>query len=312
MNDLSCPLCKEKNINLITRRVRFEKSAEVYSCTNCSLFFLDQGSFTYPHDFYEREYHQTYITHVEPDALNPENYYEKMKKSTKIWADRFIGKLTPDDTVLDVGCSTGHFLDSIRAHAKAVYGHELNRKEIEYCRNVRGLDVSDSPLENRFEKETFDYITMIYVLEHIALPVPFLNHLKQFLKPEGRFVILVPNVLDPLVNFYEIPEFKEFYFCIEHLYYFNPTTLDLVFRQAGLAGSIETLQEYPMSNHLNWGYRRKPSDTLASRLGIPDIQLSQSSPMEDWEKLWKSFDKLYKQFLSEHGYGDRIWAVVGK
>ena len=80
MNDVSCPLCEEKTIDLITRRVRFEKSADVYSCTNCSLVFLDRGSFTYPHDFYESEYHQTYITHVEPDALNPDSYYEKMKK----------------------------------------------------------------------------------------------------------------------------------------------------------------------------------------------------------------------------------------
>lgn len=311
-NNVVCPLCKEDNLKLITQRVRFNNRADVYRCQKCSLIFLDQGSFKYPKEFYEHEYHQTYITHVEPDALDPEVYYKKMLKATKIWADKVNNILTGKETVLDVGCSTGHFLKLIQKKAKVVYGTELNKKEIKFCREKLGLDVSDEPLQKRFDKGTFDFITLIYVLEHIAEPVEFLRNLKQFLKPDGKFIILVPNAMDPLVNFYDIPEFRNFYFCIEHLFYFTPRTLQLLFDKVQLSGSVESLQEYPFANHLNWGYRRKPTDTLASRSGLPDIQLQKSAPLEEWKKLMGSFNKQYKSFLKTNGYGDRIWAVVGQ
>jgi len=311
-NNAACPLCKEKDLNLITRKVRFDNEADVYRCEGCSLTFLDQESFEYPSDFYEKKYHQTYITHVEPDAFDPLAYYEKMLKSTRIWGDRMNGMLTGNEVVLDVGCSTGHFLELIKGKTKAVYGHDLNRKEVAFCRDTLSLDVSDESLEKRFEKGTFDFITMIYVLEHIADPIDFLNYLKQFLKPEGKFVILVPNAMDPLVNFYDIPEFRSFYYCIEHLFYFTPDTIKMVFDKAQLVGTIETLQEYPLANHINWSFRRKPTDTLASRSGLPDITLQEASPVEEWKRLWDTFNGLYKKFLGENGYGDRLWAVVGR
>ena len=307
-----CPLCNKKDLKLITPQVRFDNEADVYCCQSCSLTFLDQESFKYSKDFYEKEYHQTYITHVEPDALDPEAYYKKMLKSTKIWADKVNKMLTGEETVLDVGCSTGHFLELIRSKAKAVYGNELNKKEIAFCREQLSLDVSDEPLEKRFDKGTFDFITLIYVLEHIAEPVEFLKDLKQFLKPDGKFIILVPNAMDPLVNFYDIPEFRSFYFCIEHLFYFTPETLQLLFNKVQLGGSVQTLQEYPLANHLNWGYRCKPTDTLASRSGLPDIALQEFAPMQRWKELWESFNMQYKDFLKANGYGDRIWAVVGQ
>lgn len=309
---VTCPLCKGDNLKLITRKVRFDQEADVYCCQGCTLIFLDQESFKYPKDFYEKEYHQTYFTHVEPDAIDPEAYYNKMLKSTKIWTDKAREMLTGMETILDVGCSTGHFLELIRDKAKAVFGYDLNEKEVAFCRETLGLDVSDEPLEKRFDKGTFDFITMIYVLEHIAEPVEFLNHLKQFLKPDGKFIILVPNAMDPLVNFYDIPEFRRFYFCIEHLFYYTSVTLKLVFNKTQLDGSIESLQEYPLANHLNWGFRCKPTDTLASRSGLPDIKLKESTPSQEWKKLWDRFNILYKEFLKENGYGDRLWAVVGQ
>ncbi|MHA1936581.1 MAG: class I SAM-dependent methyltransferase [Candidatus Thorarchaeota archaeon] len=310
-SEITCYLCKGNNLKLITRKVRFDYDAHVYHCQDCSLISLDQTSFEYPTDFYEKEYHQTYITHVEPDALDPEAYYKKMLKATKIWADKVNEMLTGKETFLDVGCSTGHFLELIRDKAKAVHGYELNKKEVAFCKESLGLDVSDEPLENRFDKGTFDFISLIYVLEHIAKPIQFLTHLKQFLKPSGKFIILVPNAKDPLVNFYDIPEFRNFYFCIEHLYYFTPDTLKLVLDKVGLTGSTETLQEYPLANHLNWGYRCKPTDTLASRSGLPDISIEESAPSQEWKALWDQFNVIYKKFLSENGYGDRLWAVVG-
>lgn len=306
-----CPLCSSNNLELITDKVRFGYKADVYNCKRCGLTFLDQNSFSFPKDFYMKHYHQTYLTHVEPDALNPQAYYEKMKKSTKIWADKFMDILTGEENVLDLGCSTGHFIDLVKEKTKKIYGYDLNKKEVDFCRKVLKLDVFDEPLEDRFREGTFDYITMIYVLEHIAEPKEFINSVKRFLKPNGKLVILVPNSQDALVNLYDIPEFRSFYYCIEHLFYYNPKTIQRLFNEVGLEGDIEVVQEYPLTNHLNWAYRRAPSDTLASRKGVPDVPLADNRPMDAWNKLWEEFNQLYKVFLKKNGFADRLWCVVG-
>jgi SAM-dependent methyltransferase len=306
-----CPFCASDDTALVTDRVRFERTASVLRCGACTLVFLDQESFHFPKDFYEHQYHQTYLTHVDPEMLDPARHYEKMTVASRPWIDRVRQMLTGQETVLDVGCSTGHVLTGIRDRAARVYGQELSRTEIEYCRSVHGLDVSDKPLQERFEPKSFDYILMIFVLEHIGEPVEFLRSFKPFLKPGGKFVILVPNVQDPLVQFYEIPAFRQFYFCIEHLFYYSPRTIGDLFAKAGLGGSVETLQEYPITNHLNWGYRQKPSDTLASRRLVPDVPLRDEAQLPAWERFWRETNDAYRSFLAREGFGDRIWCQVG-
>jgi len=296
---------------MITNKVRFGNNANVMKCGTCSLIYLDKESFELPKDFYQNQYHQTYITHIEPDAFDPPKYYSKMLKSTKIWADKMNSILTGKETVLDVGCSTGHFIKLIESKSNEIYGHEISLKEVTFCREELGLDVNSVPLEERFNKNTFDYITLIYVLEHIDNPIKFLKYLTQFLKPSGKIIILVPNVNDALINLYNIPIFKEFYYCIEHLYYYTPETINMVFKNVGLSGTIETLQEYPITNHLNWGYREKPSDVLKSRKIIPDIAIRDEDSEIQWEIFWKDVNKKYKKFLNTQGYGDRIWCEVG-
>jgi len=310
--ELLCPLCKSHKTSLITNRVRFDQQADVYRCRNCSLVFLDQNSFKLPDNFYESAYHQTYLTHVEPSAFDPKAYYEKMRKTTIPWCNRINAMLTGKEVVLDFGCSTGHVMTGIQEKAGKVVGHDINRAEIEFCRQTLGLDVSGEPLHERFPEEHFDYIVMIFVLEHISDPVGLLNHLKRFLKPVGRFVILVPNVQDALVQFYDIPPFAGFYYCVEHLFYYSAKTLADVMKQAGLKAQVDTIQEYPITNHLNWGYRQKPSDVLASRRLVPDIPLANSSMLGEWEEFWMEVDSRYKHFLEKHQFGDRIWCMAGK
>jgi SAM-dependent methyltransferase len=309
---LQCPLCAGKKHTLITDQIRFGKRANVVKCLTCSLVYLDQESFTLPKDFYEGEYHQTYLTHVEPSSLDPHAYHEKMLKATKPWAEKIGELLTGNETVLDFGCSTGHIMTLMKERVKEIYGLEINKKEVEFCRDTLGLDVSDEPLHRRYKEGTFDYILMIFVLEHIAKPIDLLSSLKKFLKPEGKFVILVPNIFDPLLNLYDIPEFAGFYYCIEHLFYYSPLTIQRLFDLSGLTGHIETVQEYPITNHLNWGYRKRPTDVLASRQNIPDVPLINIKTIPEWEGFWKETDLRYKSFLQSQGFGDRIWCVVGK
>ncbi len=306
-----CPLCEEKVTKLITQKVRFGRSADVRKCQSCSLIFLDQDSYDFPEAFYEAEYHQTYLTHVDPEILDPEKYYEKMLKTTKMWSDRIKDMLTGEEVMLDVGCSTGHLMMSLKDKTREIYGHEINEKEIQFCREKLDLDVSNQPLDKRFQKQYFDYILAIFVLEHIAEPIKFLSNLKQFLKPTGKFIIVVPNVEDPLLSLYDMSGFHEFYFCIEHLFYYSPKTLAHVIQKSGMSGEIARIQEYPISNHLNWIYQQQPQDILSARSIAPMVRLREPEVKKRWDRLWATMNSTYMDFLSTLDFSDRIWCVVG-
>jgi ubiquinone/menaquinone biosynthesis C-methylase UbiE len=308
---VACPVCSGSKVKLVTQRLRFNKKADIYQCAACELVFLDPQSFQFPKDFYEKEYHQTYLTHIEPDALNPDVYFEKMLKTNQTWSKMFREMLTGQEVVLDVGCSTGHFIHLVQDKTKKMYGHELSEKEVEFCRNIKKLDVSNEPLEKRFKEGTFDYITMIFVLEHIEKPKEFLAYLKKFLKPTGKFLILVPNIDDALMSHYDIPEFRDFYYCIEHFFYFNTKTIQRLFDEVGLTGDVRSLQEYPITNHLNWAYRKTFSDVLAARKGIPSAPVTSKVSLDSWEQLWREFNQKYLKYLQDSGFGDRVWCVVG-
>lgn len=305
-----CPLCKSDNLSLYTNELRFGQSADVLKCNSCSLVFIDQGSFTFPNDFYETQYHQTYLTHVDPDILDPQKHYIKMQKVSEPWINRTKKLLTGRETVLDVGCSTGHFITGIQGHAEKVYGHELSKKEVDFCQTVLKIDVDNKQLSERFKPESMDLITLIFVLEHIGDPVVFLKELKTYLKPNGKLVIVVPNILDPLVSLYDIEALRQFYFCIEHLFYYSPKTLTETLDRAGYQVTIESVQEYPITNHLNWIYRQKPSETLAARANLPDVSVRETSALDKLESFWGDTNKRYQDLLSENGFSDRIWCIA--
>ncbi|WP_198157298.1 class I SAM-dependent methyltransferase [Candidatus Nucleicultrix amoebiphila] len=305
-----CPLCASASISLYTNQLRFEQKASVMRCANCSLIYLDQNSFQFPVDFYETQYHQTYLTHIDPEILDPEKHYQKMQKASSIWTNRVKEMLSGTETVLDIGCSTGHLLMGIKDSAAKVFGHELSRKEVEFCQQKLKLDVDDKPLEQRFSPESFDLITLIFVLEHIGEPIAFLKELKKYLKPNGKLVIVVPNILDPLVSIYDIENFRKFYFCIEHLFYYSPQTLSETLSQAGYSSDPVCLQEYPITNHLNWIYCQKPRETLSARSNTPEIPLIKETLQNALDQFWQQTNKEYQELMVKNGYSDRVFCVA--
>jgi hypothetical protein len=71
------------------------------------------------------------------------------------------------------------------------------------------------------------------------------------------------------------------------------------------------VQEYPVTNHLNWAYRQKPSETLASRRLVPDVPLTDDSRLPAWEKFWVRVNDSYREMLAGEQLGDRVWCEVG-
>jgi len=102
-----------------------------------------------------------------------------------------------DLKILDIGCGSGELGYLLqKKHKASVYGIELNKKAFKMAslKLTKTLHANIETLEIPFEKQTFDYIIMGDVLEHLIDPKITLVKLKEFLKIGGQIVITVPNI----------------------------------------------------------------------------------------------------------------------
>ena len=100
----------------------------------------------------------------------------------------------PPGRLLDVGCSTGLFLNAMRAFGWDVEGVELSEFAANYAREQFGLKVATGTLEEALlPGESFDVVTLYDVLEHVIDPKSTLREIHRILKPGGMILLSLPN-----------------------------------------------------------------------------------------------------------------------
>jgi SAM-dependent methyltransferase len=134
--------------------------------------------------------------------------------------------------VLDVGCSTGRYLEKLQRYGWDVYGVESNPIIADYARQKRGLNIHAGTLEAaEFPAQFFDAIVFSHVLEHLHDPLAELQEVRRILKPGGQLVIALPNW-----GSLGRKLFKEHWMALEiprHLYHFDVTHLRRLLEKAG-------------------------------------------------------------------------------
>ncbi len=96
--------------------------------------------------------------------------------------------------LLDIGCGTGEFLESMRSAGWVVAGSELSNVAASECAH-RDLLVEQADVQalSATRESEFDVITMLNVLEHVRDPIGDLEATHRLLRPEGCLVVQVPN-----------------------------------------------------------------------------------------------------------------------
>jgi 2-polyprenyl-3-methyl-5-hydroxy-6-metoxy-1,4-benzoquinol methylase len=159
--------------------------------------------------------------------------------------------------LLDIGCDTGSLLCVARDEFRMnVAGIEVSERAAEVARSRHGLDVAVSSAEQAaLPPGSFDYITMIDLIEHVADPLALLVSTRRLLKPGGRLYIVTPNhdaliyligfALDRSIGRPARP-------LIEHLYipwhefYFDAHTITAALHLAGLSLCRADKREFPL------------------------------------------------------------------
>lgn len=110
---------------------------------------------------------------------------------------KYIDKDRENLSVLDVGCACGTNLMWLKYHnpSARLQGIELNEKSAAIAKWFASVEAADvEKLERDDWKESFDYIILADIVEHLRDPWEFLKRMKGLLKPDGRIIVSVPNV----------------------------------------------------------------------------------------------------------------------
>lgn len=266
---MRCPICQSDKIKkLYDLRKISGKEYDLLKCKNCSVKFL----YPLPSTAHQKKYYNDplyqeskYFVHMKRDYKGSREYkifergvnlIEKMLAGGN--GDRIISdsKVSPGvdvsgarRKVLDVGCSSGVFLDMMRTKGWDVAGVELCGEFVKLAKELFGLEnIFNGTLEEaRFEDESFDLITMWDLVEHVPDPFSLLLEAERILKPTGLLLILTPDensLIKYLTNMsyritlghYKLP--VSVIYDEHHLFYFNLRSIDYALKNAGLRPTV--------------------------------------------------------------------------
>lgn len=128
--------------------------------------------------------------------------------------------------ILDVGCSTGSFLE---IDPKRIFGVDIDPDAIKIAKR-RGLQVKLADGESLpFNDATFDGVFCSHVLEHVNNPLGLLKEIKRVLKKGGRIFIITPDYIMTHHRYHQ-----GFWSDYSHKNCFTPESLNMIFYDAGL------------------------------------------------------------------------------
>ncbi len=311
---MQCKICKSNETKVIRTKLRHDIKRKVFLCSSCGYGFLDPAKSVDSHFYSNKNYRQAYGPAVNKVSSSQEIFDTYFPFQGSIVSEiKHI--LRSKMKVMDVGCSTGHFLQSLKGLVGERVGLELQKAAGEFVQKKFKIPVYSDPIETAKIKEgPFDLITTLQVLEHIDNPIGFLNGIKQNLKPGGYLYIEVPNIDDALLSCYDIKGFADFYFREPHVSYFSVKSLKRLLKDAGFSGTFKTVQRYNIMNHLHWIFTNQPQGNFALGNGEPVLVNAKSvskSAAQALNKFMVSVDTEYKKILAKYNVAENI-TFLGK
>jgi len=223
----SCPICKSDAIAPKLKATDHTVSKEEFSiwhCNNCTARFTqdvpaqdDIGGYYASAD---------YISHSDTKEGIINNLYHLVRKRTLASKRKLVMRETgiSKGAILDIGCGTGAFLNTIQ-HA----GWTITGLEPDAAARVKAVELYGiNPLEPQklFElvPASYNAITMWHVLEHVHQLHEYVRQIETLLTEKGKLFIAVPNYTSKDAAAYG--ENWAAYDVPRHLYHFSPQSME--------------------------------------------------------------------------------------
>ncbi len=222
----NCNLCESSDSN----RVTVQNSFEIVECQRCGFVYVNPrpDASTLSGLYYD------YLSNKMEDPFAWKEYMEDVFSWT---ASMLESRLCDKGRVLDIGCGYGFFVEKACQRGWDGSGIDISEPAVLSAKE-RGLDVERRTIEEMAASgETFDAITMFYVLEHLPDPLATLKLVKSILRPGGILVLRLPHTT-PIVKLLDLFKVKNnLYDPPFHLCDFSPKTINVMLAKAGYVDS---------------------------------------------------------------------------
>jgi SAM-dependent methyltransferase len=147
------------------------------------------------------------------------------------------GQSLRGQTILDIGCFTGEFLELLRQRGADVYGLELQSEAVSIAGGkLPGRIFKADVFSDNFPQIPCDIVTLMGVIEHVTDPVKLLRRSSSLLKEDGILMLQTPDSTSLLAGI--MGKFWPPYEPVEHIHLFGRKSLERILLELGY-GNIE-------------------------------------------------------------------------
>ena len=200
-------------------------------------------------------------------------------------------KVSPGDTVVDVGCGDGGHISFCARQGAAVILVDLDADRLEKTEERVRAQASNScraivsdcdPLP--IDTGTTDLTICTEVLEHVPDPAQFLSELKRVTKPGGRLLLTVPDSRSESLISTTAP--AEYFQEPNHIRVFDAESFGKLVSDSGLRIIDHRFQGCYTTFRLLFSWLSQPEGSPVAPTGTTNIMV------QHWAALWKEMMQL--------------------
>lgn len=228
-----CVLCQNDEFSLISEGDRYGFDLNKQICNHCGLVqTYPSTSALFHQEFYSFYYRPLYLKNKEVNyhALVKEQIDKANLYFAYFTSNRLEKEILKGLSIVEIGCSSGGTLNTLKPFVKSVYGCDLDIKAIEFARRNFDINVEVSMYPKEIPEGCKLFI-MSHVLEHVHNPLETLKKIRTMMTPDDYLFIAVPGLNMVAKGFYKNDLRR--YFHIAHVSDFTSSTL---INLAGCAG----------------------------------------------------------------------------
>ena len=222
-----CPVCSSDNIIAKLSAKDYTVSQQQFSiwhCNHCTARFTqdvpgqnDIGAFYQSDD---------YISHSDTKKGLINSVYHLVRKRTLKKKMQLVKGAVgrSKGEILDIGCGTGAFLDTMKQAGWDITGLEPDATARTKAATLYNIQPQLPEKLFHLQPAAYHAITMWHVLEHVHELQAYIKQLAELLAPNGKIFIAVPNYTSQDAAVYAA--YWAAYDVPRHLYHFSPLSME--------------------------------------------------------------------------------------
>jgi len=198
LKERDCPLCGEKEYKIITEKFdeTYDENFTYCECKSCQTIYLNPcPSERAINSIYSKIGYYSKTNKLTDGILQKRIIQKSNRIRTSIIQD--VVELEQQKNFLDLGCSTGEFLNFIYCKYKCnVFGLDIDQEGLkELSKRNPQIKTYESKIENFSDDSIqYDVISAWGVIEHLNNPLKLIESSKKILNKNGLLIFDFPNV----------------------------------------------------------------------------------------------------------------------